>query len=86
MYGRAATKLLHQTSWGGICTRHQRYVALSLAKNASSSAGLSEEELVDRIVRVDHAGEVGADKIYEGQLAVLRNTPVGPLIQVLKIF
>lgn len=81
MYGRIATKLLHQTSWGAICARHQRYVALSLSKNASSSAGLSEEELVDRIVRVDHAGEVGADKIYEGQLAVLRNTPVGPLIQ-----
>lgn len=81
MYGRIATKLLHQTSSGAICARHQRYVALSLSKNASSSAGLSEEELVDRIVRVDHAGEVGADKIYEGQLAVLRNTPVGPLIQ-----
>lgn len=81
MYGRIATRLLHQTSWGAICARHQRYVALTLSKNASSSAGLSEEELVDRIVRVDHAGEVGADKIYEGQLAVLRNTPVGPLIQ-----
>lgn len=81
MYGRIATKLLHQTSWGAVCARHQRYVALSLSKKASSSAGLSEEELLDRIVRVDHAGEVGADKIYEGQLAVLRSTPVGPLIQ-----
>ena len=25
----------------------------------------------DRIIRVDHAGEVGADRIYAGQMAVL---------------
>jgi len=30
---------------------------------------------------VDHAGELGADKIYQGQLAVLGNTPVGPVIR-----
>lgn len=38
-------------------------------------------ELVDRIIRVDHAGELGADRIYEGQLAVLGKTPVGPVIK-----
>lgn len=27
--------------------------------------------LVDRILRVDHAGELGADRIYAGQMAVL---------------
>jgi ubiquinone biosynthesis monooxygenase Coq7 len=32
---------------------------------------LTREELVARIVRVDHAGEYGARRIYEGQLAVL---------------
>lgn len=42
-------------------------------------------ELVDRIIRVDHAGELGADRIYEGQLAVLGKTPVGPVIKVSKI-
>lgn len=26
---------------------------------------------VDRILRVDHAGELGADRIYAGQMAVL---------------
>jgi len=31
----------------------------------------SPEELVKRIIRVDHAGEYGAVRIYEGQLAVL---------------
>lgn len=31
-------------------------------------------ELVARTIRVDHAGEYGARRIYEGQLAVLRGT------------
>ena len=31
-------------------------------------------ELVARTIRVDHAGEYGAKRIYEGQLAVLRGT------------
>ena len=29
------------------------------------------EEMVERIIRVDHAGEYGAVRIYQGQLAVL---------------
>lgn len=29
---------------------------------------------VERIVRVDHAGEYGAKRIYDGQMAVLRGT------------
>jgi ubiquinone biosynthesis monooxygenase Coq7 len=39
---------------------------------------LSGKALVDRIVRVDHAGEYGAKRIYEGQLAVLGRSRVGP--------
>lgn len=27
--------------------------------------------LIDEIIRVDHAGELGADRIYAGQMAVL---------------
>eukprot|EP00088_Acartia_fossae_P009404 TRINITY_DN14552_c0_g1_i1.p1 TRINITY_DN14552_c0_g1~~TRINITY_DN14552_c0_g1_i1.p1 ORF type:complete len:205 (+),score=24.34 TRINITY_DN14552_c0_g1_i1:38-652(+) len=49
---------------------------------------LSTEELaaeerakIDKIIRVDHAGEYGADRIYAGQLAVLGKTDVGPTIQ-----
>ena len=38
--------------------------------------------LIDRIIRVDHAGELGADRIYQGQLAVLGKTSVGPIIKV----
>ena len=36
---------------------------------------LSREELIERIIRVDQAGEYGAKRIYEGQLAVLAGTP-----------
>ncbi|XP_064102848.1 5-demethoxyubiquinone hydroxylase, mitochondrial-like isoform X2 [Macrobrachium nipponense] len=38
-------------------------------------------EVIDRIIRVDHAGELGADRIYAGQMAVLGKTSVGPVIQ-----
>ncbi|XP_014259357.1 5-demethoxyubiquinone hydroxylase, mitochondrial [Cimex lectularius] len=39
------------------------------------------EEDVDSIIRVDHAGEFGADRIYAGQMAVLGNTTAGPMIK-----
>lgn len=37
--------------------------------------------VVDRIIRVDHAGEYGANRIYAGQMAVLGRSAAGPLIQ-----
>ncbi|KAF0037789.1 hypothetical protein F2P81_010663 [Scophthalmus maximus] len=37
--------------------------------------------MLDRILRVDHAGEYGANRIYAGQMAVLGRSRVGPLIQ-----
>uniref|UniRef100_A0A0V0J441 5-demethoxyubiquinone hydroxylase, mitochondrial n=1 Tax=Schistocephalus solidus TaxID=70667 RepID=A0A0V0J441_SCHSO len=37
--------------------------------------------LLDRLIRVDHAGELGAKCIYEGQLAVLKNTKSGPILE-----
>lgn len=36
---------------------------------------------IDEIIRVDHAGELGADQIYAGQMAILGGTSKGPLIQ-----
>uniref|UniRef100_A0A1L8EH28 5-demethoxyubiquinone hydroxylase, mitochondrial n=1 Tax=Haematobia irritans TaxID=7368 RepID=A0A1L8EH28_HAEIR len=36
--------------------------------------------LTDEIIRVDHAGELGADRIYAGQMAVLGNGPMGKTI------
>lgn len=39
------------------------------------------EEIVERIIRVDHAGEYGAKRIYQGQLAVLGKSEHGPIIE-----
>ncbi|MBC8158298.1 MAG: demethoxyubiquinone hydroxylase family protein [Alphaproteobacteria bacterium] len=38
-------------------------------------------ERLAQMVRVDHAGEYGAVRIYEGQLAVLGQSPDGPTIE-----
>jgi len=38
-------------------------------------------ELLARMIRVDHAGEFGARRIYEGQMAVLRHRASAPLIR-----
>jgi ubiquinone biosynthesis monooxygenase Coq7 len=37
--------------------------------------------LLERILRVDHAGEYGAKRIYEGQLSVLKAAPSTPTIR-----
>ncbi len=42
---------------------------------------LTKDQLIDRILRVDHAGEYGAVRIYEGQLAVLGRSRMGPTIR-----
>uniref|UniRef100_A0A2M4AQ37 5-demethoxyubiquinone hydroxylase, mitochondrial n=1 Tax=Anopheles triannulatus TaxID=58253 RepID=A0A2M4AQ37_9DIPT len=38
-------------------------------------------KLIDSVLRVDHAGEVGANQIYRGQMAVLGHTKAGKTIQ-----
>ncbi|MBU6449253.1 MAG: demethoxyubiquinone hydroxylase family protein [Rhodospirillales bacterium] len=38
-------------------------------------------ETVKRFIRVDHAGEYGAERIYAGQLAVLGRGPKGGLLR-----
>jgi len=42
---------------------------------------LSRAQELARMLRVDHAGEYGATRIYEGQLAVLGHRPVGRTIR-----
>ena len=39
------------------------------------------ETLIERMIRVNQAGEYGAARIYEGQLAVLGKQPVGDTIR-----
>ncbi|EZA47077.1 hypothetical protein DMN91_009800 [Ooceraea biroi] len=52
------------------------------ARLASTSAATKAPgKTLDSIIRVDHAGELGADRIYAGQMAVLGRTQVGPTIQ-----
>lgn len=41
----------------------------------------SPADVVARIIRVDHAGEYGAKRIYEGQLAILGDGPKGDVIR-----
>ena len=40
-----------------------------------------EEQLIERVIRVDQAGEYGAVRIYEGQLAVLGRNGGHPVIE-----
>lgn len=44
----------------------------------------TKDELIERIIRVDQAGEYGAVRIYEGQLAVLGKGPKGDMIRHMK--
>lgn len=41
----------------------------------------NEQELLTSIIRVNHAGEYGAKRIYEGQLAILKNHFSAPIIK-----
>lgn len=51
-----------------------------LLQNASNKIRERPTKLTDEIIRVDHAGELGADRIYAGQLAILGNGPMGKTI------
>ena len=42
----------------------------------------TDRKILEEIIRVDHAGEYGATKIYEGQIAIFgENTKIGKTIQ-----
>jgi len=38
-------------------------------------------ETLAQMLRVDHAGEYGANRIYEGQLMVLKNSKIAPVLE-----
>jgi ubiquinone biosynthesis monooxygenase Coq7 len=40
-----------------------------------------EKQTLDHMLRVNHAGEYGANRIYAGQMAILGKSDVGPIIQ-----
>ena len=52
------------------------------SKNNSSSSKTTHREVLEEIIRVDHAGEYGATKIYDGQIAIFgKNSNLGKTIQ-----
>lgn len=42
---------------------------------------VGDRRVVDRMLRVDHAGEYGAQRIYAGQLSVLGETELGDILR-----
>lgn len=50
---------------------------------APRPGGPNQEERIARMIRVDQAGEYGAVRIYEGQLAVLGRSAVAPAIRAM---
>ena len=53
-----------------------------ISKINSSSGNTTHREILEEIIRVDHAGEYGATKIYDGQIAIFgKNSKLGKTIQ-----
>ena len=55
----------------------------SLKKKISKKSNPStDKNILDEIIRVDHAGEYGATRIYDGQIAIFgKNSKIGKTIQ-----
>ena len=53
-------------------------------EQAELPGDLTKSDLVERFIRVNHAGEFGAKRIYEGQLSVLKNTKDAAVIEHMK--
>ena len=45
----------------------------------------TKDELINRFIRVDHAGEYGAKRIYEGQLAILGDSDDGDVLREMAV-
>ena len=49
---------------------------------ASSKKASTDKNILDEIIRVDHAGEYGATRIYDGQIAIFgKDSKIGKTIQ-----
>ncbi|KAL2728753.1 hypothetical protein V1478_006385 [Vespula squamosa] len=60
---------------------HLRQFGLRLYSTSAATSTTKAGKLLDSIIRVNHAGELAADRIYAGQMAILGNTPKAPMIQ-----
>lgn len=50
---------------------HLKQFGVRSACTSTVSGATKSKKILDPIIRVDHAGELGADRIYAGQMAVL---------------
>ena len=50
---------------------HSMQVVRHMSTKSVPKIDPARKAMLDRIIRVDHAGEFGADRIYAGQMAVL---------------
>ena len=51
-------------------------------ESASSNKPSTDKNILDEIIRVDHAGEYGATRIYDGQIAIFgKDSKIGKTIQ-----
>uniref|UniRef100_A0A0K0CUR5 5-demethoxyubiquinone hydroxylase, mitochondrial n=1 Tax=Angiostrongylus cantonensis TaxID=6313 RepID=A0A0K0CUR5_ANGCA len=47
----------------------------------AAHSAAARKALLEKVIRVDHAGELGADRIYAGQMAVFQGSSVGSVIK-----
>ena len=60
-------------------TKKKSIVKKKIAKESKST---TDKTILDEIIRVDHAGEYGATRIYDGQIAVFgKDSKIGKTIQ-----
>ena len=60
-------------------TKKKSVVKKKITKQSKST---TDKTILDEIIRVDHAGEYGATRIYDGQIAVFgKNSKIGKTIQ-----
>ena len=76
-----ASTVLCRSIREGDALRHLQRCLVSVTRQQTGCA-VRPHSVIDRTIRIDHAGEFGANRIYAGQYAVLGRTHVGPVVQV----
>lgn len=51
--------------------KNLKQLGTRLMSTSAAPGSTRSGKLLDSVIRVDHAGELGADRIYAGQMAVL---------------
>ena len=73
-----------QYIFGTMALKKKKTKKKSIAKKkiAKESKSTTDKTILDEIIRVDHAGEYGATRIYDGQIAVFgKDSKIGKTIQ-----